>query len=343
MCGICISTKDKLRETLLNQTDRGLDSLWILNIKKYHKIIKDNYKWYKKFIKKVIKDEGLTIMHHRKASIWDVNVKNAHPFKWNQFYLMQNWTIRKFYNKYSYLYKKETDSENLLSYIEENVSSLDKVPVLLKSLSSELHEDMGIIILVDYKTKQILFYTDWSRESYIDIDEKNNKIRGIFNYKPWTAYWYENVGYIILDFEFNIIENTFTNLNKEIYILWISGVEKGKNREIFNIERQTTINEPYNWYYYNIKKEYYELPPVDGYKWLTADGKVEYADIVYFLNNDVSISNYYNTEQTLLEYIVVYYWLTLSDNYDEICLIQKRIKPVFDIAYNDAILWAFNY
>ena len=211
MCGIFIWNSDLVMEVLLNQVDRGLEGMGIITSKNTHRTLKKDYKEYKKFLENKFIPWELVVMHHRKASIWKICLDNTHPFQGTKFQLIHNGSTINFFRKYSDIYKKETDSENLLKYIEDKAENLREIPAILKELFSDLNEEHWIIIIVH--KNYILFYCDGSKESYIEI--KNNRVLWIYNYKPNHLEGYSNKGYIILDFNYNIIENTFLEINKE--------------------------------------------------------------------------------------------------------------------------------
>jgi len=339
MCGICISTKDKLKETLLNQVDRGLDSLWVINTDNYHKLVRPNYKGYKKFIKNGLNDTWwVQIMHHRKASIWKINANNAHPFKGEKFYLMQNGTARKFFNKYSLIYKKETDSECLLSYIENHANTIEDIAGELTKLSDNIWEDFGIVIVICIKTKQILFYSDWARETYIDIDVENNLVNGIFNYIPGKPNWYENIWHLIMDFNFNLISNNYPAnwLNKEIFYPYFSWIQKEKE----------TIASYNNWYVKTTTTPPFKQLPLKSYtnddaryeyNLLWADEKLEYIDMLWFLQSDYYADSMDAIEDAFENYMFSYYWITQADAPDDYAKYAIRFESAFHLAYEQAI------
>ena len=220
MCWIGIVPRSELRETLLNQVDRGLDSLGIITPGYNYKSIRRNYKGYKRYIKDNIPEKDcLLIMHHRAASVWKVKLENWHPFYWEKFRLLQNWTSKKFYNKYKDKYKKETDSENLLAYIEEHARWIYQIPDLLSELKKDLVENFWIIIIKD-NMGNILVWMDWKRESNIEIDEEQNKIIRITNYPRGKDEGFKNVWYIIFDEEWYIKKNAFDKINEDKFVTY---------------------------------------------------------------------------------------------------------------------------
>jgi hypothetical protein len=216
MCWIAITKYEDLAETLERQNDRGLDSIWIINKKNIQKATKEDLDWYLDFIKnKVEKVDWLNILHHRKATVWAINIDNAHPFIWDKFILIQNWTIKSFNNSQKDTYWAEVDSHNLLHLIEENAETINEIPIIMEAFKEEYKDSYWIVIVLDY-IWNILFISDWARESYIDI--KDNKINFIWNYSKDLAWWYINKWYLIFNFDWDIIENWFKEeLNKELF------------------------------------------------------------------------------------------------------------------------------
>lgn len=166
MCWIIISSDNKyIREKLAQQVDRGLDSLGLINIKNERYNIKrfvGTLQWYIKWIKKNKADRGLTFIHHRKATIWAINLSNSHPFIWENFMLFQNGTARAFNNKYSFFLWGEVDTQNLLKYIEYKTDELLDIPKILEDLSEETKDTFGIVVVSDWD--RYLIYLDWARE-----------------------------------------------------------------------------------------------------------------------------------------------------------------------------------
>lgn len=216
MCWIAIANWDRLKEILSEQKDRWLDSLWIFNNGAIHKITASKFKDYKTFLFKN-NFKGLSILHHRKATIWDITLENAHPFKGKKFILMQNWTATSFHKAYKVKYWKEVDTHNLLCYIEENANTLEEVVVALTELWDMFqYDDFWNIIVVEKTTHKVLFISDWTRESYIDYNKE--KVNLITNYEPWKKRWYKNVWFIIFDMDWIIEKDNFVFTNLEEFI-----------------------------------------------------------------------------------------------------------------------------
>ena len=172
-----------LNKNLANQVDRWLDSVWVITWWKIYTTIKNGLKGYRKYIRHLWQEpDSLSILHHRKATIWDITLDNSHPFIWKHFNLMQNWTSKKFYKMYDDIYKWETDSETLMNYIESRTKDIRKVPAVLDNLAEQMDETFWNIIITNGNL--ILFYADWARETYINI--KGKKVESITNYLKWS-------------------------------------------------------------------------------------------------------------------------------------------------------------
>lgn len=339
MCWIRIVTKDKLRETLYNQQDRWLDWLWVISKDFIYRVYKSDYTWYKKYIKKNIKWEWLFIMHHRKATIGKIWLENVHPFKWKHFYLMQNWTADTFFYNYKTKYQKETDSETLLHYIEERTSNIYEVPSILEQLSERIVEDLWNIIITNWKT--ILFYSDWARESYIDIED--NKINWIYSYTPLTKKWFDNRWHMFFDFNWIIEKNTFEKINISKYYFWFTWNQYDKsytyNRSKTNALYESQYNSDYRYYdvnkYDKIDREYEranqkiidrlkEKDEANGANGLEEDYEqmIEYLTSMYWDYLEYWLSQ----EDALEDYLYRYYWYVNSKT-------KSRLRAVFYKAY----------
>lgn len=216
MCWIIVAPKEKLEKILSSQSDRWLDSVWILNSSDYyHKIVKKDLKWYTNYINSSLEEvDWLYILHHRKATIWTINLDNAHPFIWTKFALVQNWTAKDFHKAVWETYKQEVDSHNLLKYIEEKAETIFDIPKVMETFKEEFKDDFWILIITD-RNWYILFISDWERES--DINIKDDKVISISNYRKWEKEWYKNTWYIVFEYNWTILAQNF----KE----WINKVE----------------------------------------------------------------------------------------------------------------------
>lgn len=365
MCWIAITTRGKLREVLLNQKTRGLDSIWIILWKErtQWKAIRKTYKEYKRYIRFDVKGESdwIAIMHHRKASIGSINTDNAHPFKGKRFSLMHNGTARDFYSRYNGVYRKETDSEALLAYIEQRVVEIGDIPEVLVRLSDSLWEDLWNIIIIDTLNNKVLFYSDWARDSYISLSEDKKKVVWIFNYPPIEEQiklnrynqWYENVGHIIMDFNFNIIENTFMWINSEDFFDFYSG-RYGMQRCTVNSSVYSTNSYTHNWVTYwkhweVLCREYNKnLTLSDGqwsegdldYSSLPDDEKAEWDYVKSWLSENKVIDNWMSRENSFSLYL---YDVWGVESYEEqrMCYPDnKNIKPIHDAVYDEAVVYA---
>lgn len=336
MCWIIITTKDKLRTNLLNQKDRWLDSIGIISKDSVHRVVRQNYKWYKNYIRKYVKDNGMLIMHHRKATIWAISEANAHPFQWKYFQLMQNGTASQFYSWNKLKYKKETDSETLLHYIEDRTSSIEEIPSILEQLSDRLLEDLGIVIIIDLKNNKFLFYSDGARESYIQVDWMNMKVLEITNYVPWQKSWYENVWYMILDFDMNIIENTFNSLNTikfNNYYSWKNWLNSFvPNKHELSYWYDWHDNWIYEWYG-NDNNRYYNPKTYN----LTNSQLEERREIVGFLSNEWGMCNFSNmsVEKAFEDYLMYNYWITMEDFPEDYIEYGIEFEEIFNDAYDE--------
>jgi len=315
----------------------------VITPKCYYRALYKKLKNYLSYIKNCIEEDSIYILHHRKASVGAICLDNVHPFEGESFILVQNWTIRNFYKAYKNIYWKETDTETLLSYLEEKASCLNDIPIILKELSETYKEDFWIIIIKSRIEDKILFYTDGSRESYIDINTTNNTINGIYNYNTHSGY--ENTGHIVLSYKGVILENTFKSFNKKTFYLYTSWIQKRKNA----ITTRTYYGEGWKWDY--LSRSYKYTPPkkdkskVDEYEkekekirnevsYLFEEYKASdmYWIIWDFLENvwETKLPTEINAKRAFVEW---YYNFKIMDEYKKYQCIMERIEWEFYEAF----------
>jgi len=254
MCWIAIAQWFKLKEILSNHQDRWLDGVWVWNWWIVYRASWYSYRWYKNFLRKK-SFQWLSVLHNRQASVWEASLENTHPFVWKKFILAQNWTCKALHRALKETYKKEVDSHNLLCHLDDECNTISDCAIELERLVKEYISDYfwNIVVISDDK---ILFYSDWYRESFINIYW--NRVVSITNYSPWKKEWYENKWYIIMDLNWLIIKNTFKELNEK----------KFYKRVVYSYQERTQspIEYPYltNWqgYLYRSYTPPLSLPPV---------------------------------------------------------------------------------
>lgn len=184
-----------------------------LNTRKY-------YSTYERFYTAILEDYLLTddtngnfLMHHRKWSVWHNTIENNHPYYWKKFFLMQNWTDKKFHwwGIVEWLNINASDTFMLLHFIERHVSSLSKVPALLDSMSSRWFS-FGVIIIGD-KNWNMLMYSDWDRSMWIEFEDENKKRIKWFRSTVKTKE-FDFKGYMMFDINGNVKKLEYTKLNE---------------------------------------------------------------------------------------------------------------------------------
>ena len=287
MCWIIITpNKDEIKNHLKYQEDRWLDSIWIINKENIHRAVKANIEWYNSYIDNIDNiDNSLYLIHHRKATVWDINLDNCHPFMGKNFILIQNGTVKDFHKETGF--DMEVDSHNLLLYIEKHTKSIKNIPNVLKGFKEKYKEDFGILILADYKWN-IIFISDWWRESYIEIED--NKIQLIRNYKRLIKEWYKNIWYIIFDFQWNLIKQEF---EKEL------NTEDFKKKIIYNTQYNTRNDDCILWVKRKEKEEkelrewWIDLMEIDDdIKWEIKSYLWENYEILSFYSVDIMIDDF---------------------------------------------------
>ena len=206
MCWIWLVKKKDLFPTLENQRARGLDWIWIIDIKKkeLYRTYKGSYLWcYESYIKEKfnpdINENAMHFIHHRAASVWEVSLWNTHPFVGKKFLLAQNWTSKDLYKTYWDAYWKETDTETLLCLLEDMCDTLDECIDYLDTLECTLW------IIFIFKDDEVLIYADSCRWSYVDIydvkyKKKPNKsfLRSFTNLKENSNLEYKNGFFMVV-------------------------------------------------------------------------------------------------------------------------------------------------
>jgi hypothetical protein len=213
LCGIYFGSKQKAFEIYELQEERGTDSLGVATSKGTRKIADPGFRFredvYKDFLKntKAKKEENI-IMHHRKATVGKASKENAHPFVGKRFTIFQNGTnksvisLAKFFNYED----RETDTETMLTIIEQKAKDLEGAVEILDGFARM--GVVGIVFLVDNKTKKILLYSDTARCLY--IVKKENKIVSITNFGPKKEDYYFGLGYLIFDFNGEVMVDNMT-------------------------------------------------------------------------------------------------------------------------------------
>lgn len=207
MCWIAYCKVKDLYKNLSNQKNRWLDSLWIVDFKNKQILwtIKSSESLYEYYIKDIFEwedENNMVFMHHRKASVWWVTMDNIHPFVGNKFILSQNGTSKVFMEKYWLVYWKETDSETLLAYLEDKCNTLEECITELDKITY----DIVWTITIHHKSKT-LFYSDWTRWTYLVIKDTINKdwvvtyskLESLTNYEPNSFLEYSNSFYLIVN------------------------------------------------------------------------------------------------------------------------------------------------
>lgn len=300
MCWIMITRFKNVSKTLEAQQERWLHSLWLINLthRTVYKCVRAKVEEYQEYLNDIEEKTGLVICHHRNASVWKINMDNCHPFYDKKYALMQNWTSKAFYAKHKDTYKKDTDSETLFRYLRENTTNLQEAVKELDAIT----DNLWIIILVDIEAKQVLIYADWSRESWIKI--QNGYMKEYSNFEPWKDRWYKNIWYIIIDFEWKVIEKKFE--------------EKLNTEDFYTRPTKTTRSWYSNYDWDRWEDEYYE----NTYRQLSLNNTYRYEIYNSWLSNNVLQKLYRNRVykyDDILQLTVkdlIQYWLTVEERRD---------------------------
>ena len=248
-------------------------------------------------------DSDFILLHHRKSTYGSTNLSNVHPFVGEKFVLLQNGSSKAIHNWWKIEFIGETDKTDsyyILKYLEKhNATSLNEAQELLNQIAGTSWEDLGVIVLVDKQTNQILFYMDWARSLYIEL-ENETKVNYISSLKQGVYTEYFNEGYLIIDFEWNIIENWMDWLLNYSKTTYVTETRASNNAEWENYYKNNS---------YSKKKE-------------------EDEDEVTIWNVGKSRQTYLPTKTKWLDTN----WTTAFTNVDEICeyieTTEKRINSI---------------
>lgn len=217
MCGIIIcEDREKLKKKLKQQESRGLHSLGLVfyknntlqtfktlwTLQEYFEVIDQN------------DFENLLFLHHRQATIWEVNITNAHPFIGKKYVLFQNGTSKMFHDMYEKRYKKPVDSWNLLEYLEEHTFKITDIPKCLQDFTSQTGETFWIVYVND--GEHHLLYTDWAAPSY--FEREGNRFLWFANFCDSWNYGFKQKGYMIFKKCWEIVEQSFQHLNTDVFV-----------------------------------------------------------------------------------------------------------------------------
>lgn len=215
MCWIAIADGYMLPSILKKQIDRGTDWLGYIYFDKngrtnYHKVlIPDGIgKEYHEMLKKIIIEYKtyytLWVIHHRKASLWHVSFDNVHPMTGDKYLVIQNGTNKEMHRMWILDFligEDESDTAALQHYLSRHCKNIREVPNMLAHIFNTIG-GIGTVIVID-ASGHICFFSDWTRETDINITENNfHNIQNYWTYKRGT----KNVGYVLLNHKKEIIE-----------------------------------------------------------------------------------------------------------------------------------------
>lgn len=185
---------------LENQKDRWLHSISIFDCDSWNIYYAhlDLLSQYQKFIKEEVKITGRYFMHHRKASVGEVNLDNQHPFVWKKFLISQNGTSKEFYEQHKKEFPSDVDTWTLLQYLEKKCNTLEECVTEL-----DLIDDIIWVVFVHTKDRTLI-YSDSTRCTNVITSEvwKKKKIKyldTLTNYRPDSLLGYRNWFHIIID------------------------------------------------------------------------------------------------------------------------------------------------
>lgn len=248
------------------------------------------------------KDE-YALIHHRKTSIGADSMDNVHPFPifdW-RFFLLQNgssqimhdWGIIHFLSEV----KTNSDTYYLSKFIEEKGCwSLDSIKEILSSLIKTWVK-LGVVVVVDTSTDEILMLSDGWRSLYIDINHDETIIN---SFSSLTEDWDDSYSFrwfIILDFNWNIQSIDYEYLNK-MYVKPVTVPATSYH--------WTQPSLPYadQYWYIDEEEEYYKKKDQKLLlaSWDDFSSEVDYIDPAIIIDSKELkrlLSNFWETESTL--------------------------------------------
>lgn len=215
MCGIIIcDCKQKAKIKLQQQVKRWLDSFGVIffqqNTLQTFKQVGTLQDYLDSLEKHDFQD--LFCIHHRDATIGEVNYENAHPFIGKKFTLCHNGMVKKFHELYVWKYQKSVDSWNMLEYLEEYAQTIEQIPERLQQLTEQTWEKIWIVFVTDGEKN--LIYTDGAKPSYFEIEA--NILRKFANFWDEKESWFFHDGYVIFDKKWSIFLSTLSHINTHV-------------------------------------------------------------------------------------------------------------------------------
>lgn len=140
------------------------------------------------------------------------DIRNVHPYAGDTFMLLQNGTDHTFHNWGILEGFDETmsDSYMMLMFIEKHCTNLEEVAAVLDSIRDKVK--FGVVVVTDKKGR-LLVFSDGARSLTIAIDDDKKKVEWFRSMRDLRAEEEFFDGFLLMDFEGNVIEMKFTKLN----------------------------------------------------------------------------------------------------------------------------------
>lgn len=218
MCGISFRRAENFKNYFSHNSHRGTDGLGIIHKDGFVKELPalKTAETHQKFLDEYVnnfKENDFLLLHHRKQSIGAIDIKNVHPFIGKKFAVIQNGSSSVLSN-WGAIEMGENDRSDtffLSRLLESKCKNFADVCVQLERIS--LVTQLGVVIVVDKQTREILYFSDGARSFYFDLTSDNKRINYCGSLADDSLTEYKNIGYAIWDFDGNVKEMEIESIN----------------------------------------------------------------------------------------------------------------------------------
>jgi hypothetical protein len=154
------------------------------------------------------------LLHHRKTTSGESGLPLTHPFETNNYIVLQNGSAKEFeqWGKIEYPHDGTKSDTWFLAQFIDRCKDFDEIAQKLE----DLHFSIGVVAVVDKRTKTIMLYSDGSRSFFFEFtDDTKTKIKYA---SSLTEAWDDKFSFtwhIVFDWWGNVLENATLTLNLE--------------------------------------------------------------------------------------------------------------------------------